>query len=57
MSDKNNGGVQVIGCCVKDCKYHVSSDYCSATGIKVENAQAKQKGETFCSTFVNRTSC
>lgn len=57
MSDKNNGGVQFIGCCVKDCKYHVSSDVCAAERIKVENAQAKQKGETFCATFVNRASC
>ena len=57
MSDKNNCGVQVIGCCVKDCKFHVSNDYCSAANIKVENAQAKNKGETFCATFVNRISC
>ena len=56
MNGKNNCGLQTIGCCVKDCKYHEINDFCTAANIKVENAAATRKGETFCSTFVNRAS-
>ena len=56
MNEKksNCSCVQNVDCCVKDCRYHASDDRCSARSIHVENADARRKGETFCSTFENR---
>ncbi len=47
--------VKNVGCTVKDCRYHSEADRCRAEQITVSNEHAKNKAETFCSTFENRT--
>lgn len=43
-----------VGCKVKECAFHTSSDLCTAHRITVSNADARRKDETYCATFVNR---
>ncbi len=55
MSGKaSESGVRNVDCCVRDCRYHSSTDQCSARQITVENPEAHRKGETFCATFENK---
>ncbi len=48
--------VQNVGCSVKDCKYHGMSNVCMAEHISVQSENAQRKAETFCNTFVPRSS-
>ncbi|HIW16456.1 MAG TPA: DUF1540 domain-containing protein [Firmicutes bacterium] len=48
---KATSRVTAVGCCVENCSYHTDTGHCCAKAISVENATAKQKSETFCSTF------
>ncbi len=56
MSQKKNKDncVENVGCHVKDCLYHTDTDRCHAEQITVSNERARQKAETFCSTFENK---
>ena len=48
---KATSRVTAVGCCVENCSYHTDTGHCCAKAISVDNATAKQKSETFCSTF------
>ena len=56
--DKNSCGcVLGVGCDVHNCKYNDNEcKRCTAEHIKVENKTAMKKGETFCDTFLPKTS-
>ena len=55
MENKNNCGcgntLHNVKCDVKRCAYHSDGDFCHAESIRVSNASAQTKGETFCSTY------
>lgn len=46
--EKPNEGVK---CIVNTCEYYMNGDHCAAEQIKVEPRNAKNSGETDCSTF------
>ena len=49
--------VSGVGCDVYNCKYNdTQCKCCTAEHIKVENKTAVKKAETFCGTFVPKTS-
>ncbi len=53
MSDTKTycGHLSGVKCQVTNCKYHTAENCCSAQRIQVQNENAQQKAETFCSTF------
>ena len=57
--NQNNNNTQLsgVGCSVSGCKYHTMDNCCSAEHISVQNENAQQKAETFCSTFTPKASC
>ena len=54
MKNANNTP-KTVGCNVKDCRYHSAGDFCHAESIHVSNERAREKAETFCATFENKT--
>jgi len=49
-----SGRLQGVKCDVRDCKYNCAVNCCGASNISVENPNAHNKAETFCSTFSPR---
>ena len=49
--DKPNEGIK---CIVNTCEYYMNGDHCAAEQILVEPRNAKESGQTDCSTFVSK---
>ncbi|MCL2342748.1 MAG: DUF1540 domain-containing protein [Firmicutes bacterium] len=52
---QSDGTLPDVACGVTSCKYHSGSNHCAAKGINVQNENAHQKADTFCSTFVSKS--
>ena len=57
MEIEKRGANPGVGCDVTACKYNTVDCRCSAGQIKVKNAHALTKGETYCGTFCPRGTC
>lgn len=51
MRTDHTTGLHGVGCQVSGCKYHTTENRCTANSICVQNENAQNKAETFCSTF------
>ena len=57
MADLKNGDMLYgVTCDAAHCRYHAHDNRCLAENIMVESPNAIKKAETFCGTFVPRSS-
>ncbi len=56
MTKQSNPGMSCVSCSVRDCKFHDTENFCTASNIKVQNENAQRKAETYCGTFIPRSS-
>ena len=55
MAQKKYGeALPGVGCDVSNCKFNTVDCKCTASGISVQSEHAKDKAETYCSTFCPR---